>query len=175
MVVLKNFWLKYRFTTAYILFVVMLNCFFIYLPNIHVASLEFNIGDIVVGVIYLLRDFTQREIQQKVLLATLLGAMISYFLADKSVAIASVLAFTVGETLDWIIYTISKKPFSQRLLWSSLISAPIDSFVFLWAVSRMNFTELTIMTVAKMAGVILLWLSWRLRTTTVLRGSIAVA
>lgn len=137
------------------------------MPNVGFGRVEFNMGDVVVGIIYLLRDLTQREIKQKVLFATLFGACASYLLADKAVAIASVLAFSVGETLDWLIYTLTKKPLSQRLLWSSLISVPIDSFVFLICVHRFNIIDFSIMTTAKIIGVMALWISWRVRNPIV--------
>lgn len=160
---LKRTLKQYRFTILYILFVITLNCIFIYMPNIGFGRVEFNMGDIVVGIIYLLRDLTQREIKQKVLFATLFGACASYLLADKTVAIASVLAFSVGETLDWLIYTLTKRPLSQRLLWSSLISVPIDSLVFLICVHHFNLVDFSIMTMAKIIGVMALWFSWRIR------------
>ena len=53
---------------------------------------------------------------------------------------ASAAAFAVGELGDWAVYTFTRRPFSQRILISSLIGAPLDSIVFL-GMGRLGFSE----------------------------------
>jgi len=53
----------------------------------------------------------------------LCAGIISYFMSAPAVAIASVTAFLISETVDWLVYTVTKKPLSQRILYSSLIRA----------------------------------------------------
>ncbi len=153
----------YLYTPLYIVFIVLCNTVFTYVPNIVINKLTFSVGDILVGGVYVLRDLAQREIKHYVILAMLVGGALSYLMADKSVAIASVFAFSVGETIDWLIYTITKKPLSQRLLWSSIISTPIDSFLFLYMTNLLHPLDFTLMMISKLTGVFLLWLSWRAR------------
>ena len=45
--------------------------------------------------------------------------------------VASGLAFLISETVDWAVYTFSKRPLSQRIMISSLASAPLDQVVFI--------------------------------------------
>jgi len=155
--------MRYLYTSLYIIFIVLCNTTFTYVPNVTIGHFSFAIGDILVGGIYVLRDLAQREIRHYVILAMLVGGILSYLMADKSVAIASVLAFSVGETIDWFIYTVTKKPLSQRLLWSSLISTPVDSFIFLALTNMLHPLDFTLMMIAKLIGVFALWLSWRVR------------
>lgn len=158
--------MRYLFTSFYIAFIILCNTAFTYVPNIVFNSWTFSAGDILVGGVYILRDLAQREIKHYVILAMLLGGIISYLMADKSVAIASVLAFSVGETIDWLIYTITKKPLSQRLLLSSIISTPVDSCIFLYLTNMLHPLDFTLMMISKLTGVFLLWLSWRIRRSS---------
>ena len=156
--------MRYLYTSLYIAFIVLCNTLFTYVPNIVFnGNITFSIGDVVVGGVYLLRDLAQQEIKHYVIVAMIAGGILSYLMASKSVAIASVLAFSVGETIDWLIYTLTKKPLSQRLLWSALISVPIDSFIFLYMMNMLRPIDFTLMLLSKFTGVFLLWLSWRVR------------
>lgn len=149
-------------TISYILMVVALNTLFVYMPGVSAYGQSFSSADMLVGSIYIVRDFAQREIKHYIIIAMLIGTGLSYFLADKQIAIASVSAFAVGELLDWAIYTFTKKPLSQRLMLSSLVSSPVDSLVFLLAANRLHWMEFSIMTLGKVTGVIVLWAIWKL-------------
>lgn len=37
----------------------------------------------------------------------------------------------VSETIDWLVYSLTRRPFADRVLLSTCASAPIDSAVFL--------------------------------------------
>ena len=112
-----------------------------------------------VGFIFVIRDFAQREVGHRVLLAMLVGAVLSYLMADPYVAIASAAAFLVSEIADWVVYTITKRPLSDRILLSSLISTPIDSVVFLGLIGHLSFAGVVAMTVSKLIGALIVtWL-----------------
>tara|TARA_R110000822_G_scaffold65505_2_gene160285 strand:- start:75 stop:452 length:378 start_codon:yes stop_codon:yes gene_type:complete len=110
-----------------------------------------------VGLIFVARDFAQREIGHKVIGAMIVAGAISYFMADPYVAIASVAAFAISEAADWGIYTFTKKPFKQRILLSSLVSTPLDSVVFLAIIGHLSFTGVVLMTLSKMVGAVVVW------------------
>lgn len=152
---------RYKATLSYIIFIVILNCLYSYLPMISFYNQLFTPADMIVGAVYIFRDFAQREIKHKVIFAMLIGAVLSYLMASKDVAYASVCAFAVGETIDWLVYTFTKKPLSQRLIWSSVISVPLDSYVFMMMINGMLFLEFALMNVSKFAGVLLVWLLWK--------------
>lgn len=160
----RPLWYKrFSCTIAYIIAIIAINNIFVYAPYITIGSSLVSTGDIVVGAVYILRDFVQREIKHYVIIAMFIGCFLSYVLADKQIAIASVCAFFVGEFIDWMIYTFTKKPLSQRLLWSSGISAPVDSVIFLYLTHMLNAPGLVALTIGKFLGILSIWYFWRLR------------
>ena len=116
---------------------------------------------LVVGFIFVVRDFAQREIGHKVLLAMLVGAALSYVMASPYVAITSAAAFLVSELVDWLIYSLTKRPLSQRILYSSLLATPLDSAVFLFGIGAFSWVGLLAMTVSKLLGAAIVW--WLIR------------
>jgi uncharacterized PurR-regulated membrane protein YhhQ (DUF165 family) len=86
---------------------------------------------IVTGLVLVVRDFAQREIGHWVLAAMLLGLLFSTMTTPLSIVVASGAAFLISETADWLVYTFTKRPLSQRILLSSALGAPLDSTVFL--------------------------------------------
>jgi len=158
---LSTWYRRFACTMSYVILIVLINSIFVYAPYVTVRGSVVSTGDLVVGIVYMLRDFAQREIKHYVILAMLLGCYFSYILADKQIAIASCSAFFVGEFIDWAIFTFTQKPLSQRLLWSSGISAPIDSAVFLHLSNMLNWEGLIALTLGKFMGIFALWFLWR--------------
>lgn len=155
--------MRYIAVSSYILFILIVNVCFTYLPSVHIGGNLISAGDFLVGFIYLIRDFAQRQIGHWVILAMLMGTALSFWLADPIIANASVCAFAVGEAIDWAIFTFTRKPLSRRLIWSAGISAPIDTLVFLWVAHHLNWLEFTAMTLVKFLGVYTLWKYWQIR------------
>lgn len=158
-----NRMLKYRYTFLYMLFIVCINSLFVYLPQLTLCSHTYSPADFFVGVIYVLRDLSQREIKHWVLAAMLLGCGFSYLLPEKAIALASLIAFIVGEFLDWGIYTFTKKPLSERIVLSSLFSVPLDSLVFLLLIHQLNFLNFLFLLFSKSLGVLTVWYMWKFR------------
>ncbi|MFJ5884360.1 VUT family protein [Kitasatospora cineracea] len=91
-------------------------------------------GVYMIGLTLVLRDLA-RELAGRVLIiaAMAVGAILSYWLATPELAAASVAAFIVAETLDYVIY----EPLRRRgLVLAVGVSATAglvaDSVVFLW-------------------------------------------
>lgn len=151
-------------TGSYILAIVLLNMAVVYLPHVGAFGESFSPADVMVGLIYLVRDFAQREIRHYIFVAMLVGAALSYFLASHDIALASVSAFLVGELIDWALFTYTRKPLSRRLLLSAIVSSPFDSIVFLYVSGRLYWLPVLIMTGGKFIGVLILWLLWKLNS-----------
>ena len=140
-------------TITYVLSIVAANYGFTLFPLVQLPT-----GDmwppmsLLVGFIFVVRDFAQREIGHKVLLAMIVGGVLSWFMASPEVAVASVTAFAVSELLDWGVYSFTRRPFSQRILISSAVSTPVDSAVFLAMIGLFSVSSVVIMTVSKMVG-----------------------
>lgn len=160
---IKPFLLRYKATVSYVVTIVLVNVMYSFLPFFRIYGNQVSIADSVVGSVYIVRDFSQREIGHYVIFAMLIGAGLSYIFAAEQVAYASLTAFLVGETIDWLIFTFTKKPLSERLLWSSIISAPVDTYVFLLMIDNLNWLEFSLMSGGKMVGVMAIWLFWRKR------------
>ena len=148
---------QYKFSLIYILSIVLVNIGFVYVPLIPLFDTMYPPMTVAVGLIFILRDYAQKEIGHKVLGAVLIGGLLSYAMADPYVAIASLVAFMVSETVDWGVYTLTDKPLRQRILLSSLISTPIDSGLFLYMISQFSLTATLVMFVSKMLGALAVW------------------
>ena len=149
---------RYKYTALYVAGIVAVNWAFTVVQPVTLPGGElWPPVSLLVGLIFVLRDFAQREIGHWVLAAMLLGGLLSYWMADPFVAIASVAAFLVGEFADWAVYTVTKRPFAQRVLLSSALGTPIDSIVFLAMMGWLSVIGVVAMTVAKMIGALVVW------------------
>jgi uncharacterized PurR-regulated membrane protein YhhQ (DUF165 family) len=115
------------------------------------------IGTLLVGFIFVIRDYAQREIGSRVYAAMLIGVVLSYIMADPFVAMASAVAFGVSELIDAIVYTYTKRPMRERVLISSAASTPIDSTIFLLVLGFFDWIGLVVMVVVKMLGAVIVW------------------
>lgn len=118
---------------------------------------------IVVGTVFITRDYCQRAVGHWCLAAMLTAGGLSYFMADPYVAIASVFAFAVAEIVDWIVFSVTKRPLADRILISSAIATPLDTVVFLSMLGLLSPSLLALQVVSKMAAAILIFgmLKWR--------------
>ncbi len=158
--------MSFRFTALYIALIVAVNYGFSVIPPIDVpGGGKWPPMSIVVGLIFVARDFAQREIGHRVIIAMLFAGVVSYFMADPFVAAASVAAFLVSEFVDWAVYSFTGKTLSQRILLSSAISTPIDSIVFLGMLGFLGFQGALLMTASKMLGAVIVWWMIRRRET----------
>ncbi len=148
-----------KFTLIYIISIVLINIGFVHVPMLPL----FGTGEmyppmaLIVGLVFVLRDYAQKEIGHKVLGAMAIGGILSYFMASPFVAVASVTAFLVSEIIDWAYYTWSKKSLRQRILISSLLSTPIDSAIFLIIINQFSFVATLAMFVSKMLAALSIW------------------
>ena len=142
--------------------VVVANLGFTYLPMIPLPGGEmFAPMSLLVGFIFVLRDYAQRELGHKVWLPMIAGIAVSYILADPFVALASATAFAISEAIDWLVYTTVKKPLRDRILISSAISTPTDSAVFMLMLGFFSWYGFVVMVASKMLGALIVW--YRLR------------
>lgn len=162
-------------TGIYILSIFLVNYAFTVLPLIQVGGeaqiilgtthhlwtsfpfglFAFPVASLVVGFIFVIRDFTQREIGHWVIPAMLVGGALSYVLADPTIAIASIVAFLLSEFVDWGFFTFTGKTFSSRILLSSTFGAPVDSVLFLTLAGFFSWPAVVAMTLSKMIGAVI--------------------
>ena len=151
-----------RSTLLYIALIVTVNYAFTVVPLVPLPDgTLWPPVSLLVGFVFVARDYAQREIGHRVLLAMLVGVVLSYLMAGPAVAAASAAAFLVSELLDWAVYTLTRRPFSQRILFSSAVGAPVDSVVFLGGIGLLSATGVVAMTASKLAGAVIVW--WLVR------------
>jgi len=154
--------MPFRYTLVYIVLIVAVNYGFTVSPLVEMPG-----GDmwppisLLVGFIFVARDFAQREIGHPVIIAMLIAGAISYVMADPFIAAASVAAFLISEFADWAVYSFTGRPFAQRVLLSSALSTPLDSVVFLGMIGQLSVAGVVAMTVSKMLGALVVW--WMIR------------
>lgn len=150
--------LSLRWVYLYVLLIPLVNWSFAHVPTVPMPDGgAWSPMAIVTGLILVVRDFAQREVGHYIFMPLLVGVALSFFMAPPAIALASAAAFAVSETTDWLLFTTLKRPFSDRVMVSSLISAPLDSTVFWWLASLAVpgiFTWSTLLTAiaSKLAG-----------------------
>lgn len=153
-----------RFAALYVFTVVLVNWGFDIVPPLTLPGGElWPPVSLIVGFVFIVRDYAQREIGHYVLPAMLLGGLVSGLMASPAVALASVCAFLTGEMADWAVYTFTRRPFSQRILFSSLLGTPVDSAVFLAMLGIFSLPAVIIMTASKLAGAVIVFFLVRRR------------
>ncbi len=152
------------YVAAYVLCVVLVNYGFMVVPMLPLPG-----GDmwppmaLIVGFVFVIRDYAQRQVGHWILPAMLTGGAISWFMASPHVAAASLCAFLTSEFMDWAVYTFTGKPFSQRILLSSALSTPVDSMVFLGMLGMFSVSSVVVMTISKMVGAFIIFFLARRR------------
>jgi|TARA_R100001369_G_scaffold50689_1_gene77420 uncharacterized PurR-regulated membrane protein YhhQ (DUF165 family) len=125
---------------------------FAYIPPIILFDgTIFTVGSVIAGLVFVARDFAQREVGHKIVLLLMAAAgLLSYLLADPFVAIASIAAFAISEISDYIVYSKYKGDFNKRVIFSSLVSVPIDTTVFLAIISHLSALSFAVMCISKL-------------------------
>lgn len=132
-------WRGLRWVAVYVALMPLINWSFAAVPTApipeHLGGGQFQPLAIVTGLVLVARDFAQREVGHRVLLAMGLGLALSTLTSWITIVVASAAAFLVSETIDWLVYTMSRRPLSQRIMISSSVSAPLDQVVFIYLAS----------------------------------------
>ena len=137
-------------------------------PVPFIEDAMFNPITIMTGLVFVVRDFAQREMGHKILLVMALAIGWSFYCAYPPIAIASAAAYAISETVDWSLFTFTKFRLSTRVWVSSALASPIDTVVFLYGASFTDPTQFTIwnvifMIIGKMIGATIIFYMLRKR------------
>ncbi len=158
--------MAFRFTILYVALIVAVNYGFTVAPMVALPGGEmWPPISLAVGFVFVARDYAQREIGHRVIIAMLAAGILSYFMASPFVAVASVAAFLISEFADWAVYSFTGRSFARRVLLSSAVGTPIDSAVFLALIGQFLVIGVLAMTASKMLGALLVWWMIRRRET----------
>jgi hypothetical protein len=91
-------------------------------------------GVYTVGLALVLRDLAREAAgRAAVLAAIVVGAVVSWWLADPALAVASAAAFAVAETMDFAVYEpLRQRGLTVAMLASNAVGLVADSLIFLW-------------------------------------------
>lgn len=95
-----------------------------------VLGLTFPAGAVAIGLTFSARDFVQERYGKYGCWSWMLVAALITLAFNPQLALASLAAFLVAESCDWAIYTKTNGGIQKRLLFSNLVSIPLDSVVF---------------------------------------------
>jgi queuosine precursor transporter len=150
----------------YVVCIVLVNWTFTVLAPWPTPLGDLYIANVIVGFVFVLRDYAQREVGHKVLLATLVAGVITYVMVDPAIAVASITAFVISEMADWAIYSFTKRPLQSRILVSSLVSVPLDTLAFQHLAGYLTPAAFTTEVLSKALGVAVVWYLLKLRAGT---------
>lgn len=147
------------FLIAYISSVVLINYAFSSAPHLDVIWSAWG------GLVFILRDMVQTRFGHGALIAMLVALALSYITSEPAIALASATAFAVSELIDWLVFSITRRPLHDRLWLSSALSIPVDTFIFFGMIGALTPAVVGTALASKFAGVTAVWLimAWRLR------------
>ena len=167
---------------VYFLTIPFLNWSFGIIPNIQLIApgplfaqgVSLHPLTLVTGLVFVFRDFVQRQMGQWVLLVMALAVAWSFYYAWPVIALASGLAFAISETADWLLFTFTRYRLSTRILLSSALAAPLDTTIFLYgadlavqmrldepAGTMLHAANWIVFVIGKMVGAVIV--SWAVR------------
>ena len=146
---------------AYISSVVLINYAFSSAPHLDVIWSAWG------GLVFILRDMVQTRYGHGALAAMLAALVLSYVTSEPAIALASATAFAVSELIDWLVFSITRRPLRDRLWLSSALSIPVDTFIFFGMIGAFTPVVLGTAMASKFAGVTVVWLvmAWRAHKT----------
>lgn len=93
-------------------------------------------GTLIVGLIFVLRDFVQQAVGRirtyaVIAVAMVVSALTSYWLGDTLWIVgASAITFLLSESTDTEIFSRLRLPLASRMLYSGLVGGVLDSVIF---------------------------------------------
>ncbi|WP_238192993.1 hypothetical protein [Methylobacterium frigidaeris] len=131
-------------------------------------------GTLLVGLIFVMRDYTQRLIGDWVAAFMLIATIIVYFCVDRDLAYYSALAFLVSEGIDQVAFhALKKEDLKDRILWSSAVATLFDGALILHGLNELTWPNYISHYAGKMLATFVIWLVlWHLHNK---RSSLAPA
>ena len=137
------------FIILYLSGIVLANLLVHWFGLVRFAGLVFPAGAVMVGLTFSFRDMVQRRYGKWQCWIWMLAASVITYLFNQQLAVASVSAFLIAETVDWAIYTWIPGSFRKRLVMSNLLGTPLDSLVFVALAFGLNWQAIIGQTIVK--------------------------
>lgn len=110
-------------------------------------------GTYFAGLSFVLRDAVQDAYGKRwAITLVVIGALLSYLIADPFIALASGVAFLVAELADLAVYTpLRKRGYIRAAIASNIVGALVDTVLFLWIAGFAVWSAVPGQMVAKVA------------------------
>ena len=128
-----------KFIALYLSAILFANLLVHWFGLVSFAGLVFPAGAVMIGLTFSFRDLVQRQYGKWQCWIWMLTASVITYLFNQQLAVASVSAFLVAETVDWAMYTWLPGSFRKRLVMSNLLGTPLDSLVFVSLAFGLNW------------------------------------
>ena len=130
---------RYTASLLYVLAIPSVSWAFVHLPMYNLPDGSFWApASLIVGLVFVLRDFAQREVGRRTIFALmLLATVLTFIVAAPELALVITIAFAAGELADWAVFTYTRFRFSTRVLLSSVFAVPVDSIVVLYGLQHL--------------------------------------
>ena len=143
----------------YVGLMILVNWMYGALPMVMTPWGPWSWGSLVVGAVFIARDYAQRAVGARwVLLPMAIGLALSCWAAPRQIVLWSGLAFAASEGLEWLIFTVTKKPFRERVLLSVGVAVPVDSLIFLGGIHGLSAAQFAVMCLSKFVALGWIWL-----------------
>lgn len=133
---------KYIIGILYVISILLGNFFIIWFGLFNIGPFLVPAGAVWIGLTFSMRDLTQKCWGKKKVWIFMIASTIVTGIINKDVALASVVAFLIGESIDWAVFTFTNKPLKWRLIFSNLISTPVDTAIFVTWIFGFNINAI---------------------------------
>jgi uncharacterized PurR-regulated membrane protein YhhQ (DUF165 family) len=123
---------------------------------VHAAGISFPAGAVVIGFTFTARDLVQRRFGKWGCWIWMLAAAGISALFSPILALASLGAFVVAESLDWAVFTTTPLSFRGRAIVSNIVGTPLDSIVFVYLAFGPVWDAMWGQTIVKLASSLLI-------------------
>jgi uncharacterized PurR-regulated membrane protein YhhQ (DUF165 family) len=149
----------------YVGLMILVNWMYGALPMVTTPWGPWSWGSLVVGAVFIARDYAQRAVGARwVLLPMAVGLALSCWAAPREIVLWSGLAFAASEGVEWLIFTLTRKPFRERVLLSVGVAVPIDSAIFLGGIGGLSTAQFVVMCLSKFLALAWIWLPQKRRS-----------
>lgn len=149
---------RYRATVSYLLIIILLSKTFDIAARYEFIDNFFSPFSACVGMLFVFRNFAQRELGHWVIIPMLIAGIVSHHVSNMENA--TTVAFIAGEVTDMILFTYLRYPLLQRMFWAAILSSPVDSIVFLYMLDDLTLVTVFMLTIVKVIVVITMLLLW---------------
>lgn len=123
------------------------------------------------GIFFVLRDYSQRELGNHLVLLVMFIACIITVSINPGYLPVTVAGYLASELIDWLVFTLTRKPFGERVLLSTMVAAPTETLIILSLIDYFKLFDLPILgwasmtmgTISRVIAGVIVWYLYKRR------------